>query len=648
MTECKGCGGEEMWRDYSRGQDDWCLLCQIVTPHLGGGQMPWMIRSIEEGEALRRKLGSPDCRPARVWRAIRLLESDAADWAFNDGSRGSDGDDEGRHPVWEIDDVDVELMDSGEIQGAEPSRLRKLQRGGVLPDGSHLSWADGSFYLDGHPCRIPYRGLRKLMNRKRGLEEVDWKSLLLSVDAICRQIPIPWKVQEVLDNGHTWLHPVEAMRYHGEHIDRRPDGFAAAMGMRRYWRWARSNWANGLTEEKFIDTEWMRRWRSMRDDTTVREEQGRNGKLVPSTLSIKRGRLQLRVRRPGGWRKLELDSNPLVWAKIVTWALSPTRHEDHRMLMGIQQWLFTDTDVQLLSQEDRKGMEGLRTNIEVNEDIRLNPGAYAIEVTGDSGAMYRVRPGSGAHGSRMVVFGLGHSSGERGQGGPRGRYGGPRPPLCIVESPQLRRLCLPDALGSTIMALKNDLVSQRYIDTVAQYIREVTPSNRDPRNAAVDVVRNAQELRNRLRNNQAEAAVRRYTEAFPRLWSVLLRRPLGYRLTLTARDVGVPNMRFEGCDAEFTTRGVVERRAVYGMLEASGWVRDHEEERERGLLRVYIRLGTGEQNLAAQVEEFAEIIEHLAHLNDRVRLIANPLWTYFERVNPGIGELLPGHDQRID
>ena len=96
MTECKGCGGEEMWRDYSRGQDDWCLLCQIVTPHLDGGQMPWMIRSIEEGETLRRKLGSPDCRPARVWRAIRLLESDAADWAFNDGSRGSDGDDEGR------------------------------------------------------------------------------------------------------------------------------------------------------------------------------------------------------------------------------------------------------------------------------------------------------------------------------------------------------------------------------------------------------------------------------------------------------------------------------------------------------------------------------------------------------------------------
>ena len=210
MAECKGCGGD------SQGRDEWCPICQIVTPHLDGGQMPWMIQSREDGEELRRKLGSPDCRPARVWRAIRVLESDAADWVFSSGPRrneySADGHD-GQRPAWEIDDLDVELMDKSSIHDAEPSRLRKLQRGGVLPDGSHLSWANGSFYIDGHPCRIPYRGLRKLLNRRRGLEAVDWKALLLSVDAICRQIPVPWRVNEAADNGNTWLHPVEAMRY---------------------------------------------------------------------------------------------------------------------------------------------------------------------------------------------------------------------------------------------------------------------------------------------------------------------------------------------------------------------------------------------------------------------------------------------------
>ena len=640
MAQCKGCGGD------NQDHVDWCPICQMVIPYLEGGQAPWMIQSHESGEELRRSLGSPDCRPTRVWRAIRILESSGADWALSNGPHrneySADGHTE-QYPTWEIDNLDIELMDNGDIHDAEPSRLRKLQRGGVLPDGSHLSWANGSFYLDGYLCQIPYRGLRKLMKRKRGLEAVDWKALLLSIDAICRQIPVPWTLDRGMNNGNTWLHPVAAMRYNSEHIENEMGrGFAGAMRMRHLWRWARRGWADGLIEGNFSETEWMRRWKSIDEIRPIRRDENRV--LVPSTLSIKRGRLQLRVRRPSGWRKLEIGSNPLVWAKIVTWALSPTQHEDHRMLLYIQQWLFTDTHIQILTEENRKGMGGLRANIESNDDIQLS--LRGIEVTGSSGAVYRVRPGQGAHGSRMVVTGLGHTSGDR---GPRvnqmARHGG-SPALCIVESPQLRRLCLPDALSSTIMALKNDLISQEYIDTVKMYIREVTPHNRDT--AAMNDVHHAQELRHRLRNNQAEVAVRRFTDLFPRLWSVLLRRPLGDRLTFTAWNAGVPNMRFENCNTEFTTRGVVERRAVYMMLEVSGWVRDREEERERGQIRVYIRLGTGVQRLAAQVEEFAEILEPMTVVNDRVRLIANPLWTYFERMNPGIGELLPGHDERLD
>jgi hypothetical protein len=68
----------------------------------------------------------------------------------------------------------------------------------------------------------------------------------------------------------------------------------------------------------------------------------------------------------------------------------------------------------------------------------------------------------------MVVKGLGHVSEEERmrRRNRMGGYGAGRQALCIVESPQLRRLCLPDALRSTSMALKNDLVSQEYIDTV--------------------------------------------------------------------------------------------------------------------------------------------------------------------------------------
>jgi len=625
MAQCKGCGGN------NQDHVDWCQTCQMVIPYLDGGQMPWIIQSRESGEEIRRKLGSPDCRPTRVWRAIRNLECVGTDWALSNEEHRNEYSAEGhieQHPAWEIDNLDVELMDTGNIHDAEPRRLRKLQRGGVLPDGSHLSWANGSFYLDGYLCQIPYRGLRKMMNRKRGLGAVDWKALLLSIDAICRKIPAPWLLGHPRDNGNTWLHPVAAIRFNRGNMEAyRGGGFARAMGMRHLWRWARSGWMDGLIERNFRETEWMRRWNSI-DEIRLNRHDGDRA-LVPSTLSIKQGRLQLRVRRPTGWRKLEIESNPLVWAKIVTWALSPTQHEDYRMLMYIQQWLFTDTHVQILTEENRKGMEGLRANIESNDDIELNQSG--IEVTGSSGAVYRVHPGEGAHGSRMVVTGLGHALGEAGRRVNRMAQHGLANALCIVESPQLKQLCLPDALSSTILALKNDLISQEYIDTVKMYIRSVTPGGR-----------------NAVLNNRAEAAVRRFTDSFPRLWNVLLRRPLGDRLTLTAFDAGAPNMRFESCNTEFTTRGVVERRAVYRMLEASGWVRDLEEERERGQLRVYIRLGTGVQRLAAQVEEIAEILEPMTVMNDRVRLIANPLWTYFVRMNPGIGELLPGHDERLD
>jgi hypothetical protein len=33
--------------------------------------------------------------------------------------------------------------------------------------------------------------------------------------------------------------------------------------------------------------------------------------------------------------------------------------------------------------------------------------------------------------------------------------------------------------------------------------------------------------------------------------------------------------------------------------------------------------------------------------NGRVRVIVDPIWVYWERMNPGIGHLLPGTDEHI-
>ena len=85
---------------------------------------------------------------------------------------------------------------------------------------------------------------------------------------------------------------------------------------------------------------------------------------------------------------------------------------------------------------------------------------------------------------------------------------------------------------------------------------------------------------------------------------------------------------------------------VLQMLDAAGWARDRDEENVRGVTRIYIRLGTGERELGGAVEEISEMLEPRLMANGRVRN-RDPIWVYWERMNPGIGHLLPGTDEHI-
>jgi hypothetical protein len=147
------------------------------------------------------------------------------------------------------------------------------------------------------------------------------------------------------------------------------------------------------------------------------------------------------------------------------------------------------------------------------------------------------------------------------------------------------------------------------------------------------------------RNDPAEAIVRRYTRLFPTLWRVILSRPLMSRMTFTAMNDDQPNISFEGCRTTFSTAGMAERRAIYGMLEASGWARDRQREQQQGVTRIYYRREIGEVELGNMVERFCDILEPFA--NGRVRLIPHPLWSYFERRNPLPGDILPEHNQAL-
>ena len=203
-------------------------------------------------------------------------------------------------------------------------------------------------------------------------------------------------------------------------------------------------------------------------------------------------------------------------------------------------------------------------------------------------------------------------------------------------------------MASVVMALLDDLSSRRNIDTLRNHIQNTVRQEEERANPEIAQMNEARWFRRRLRQNRVADRVRRYTEVLPMLWGALLRLPLGERMTFGAIRGDHPNVSFDGSQTHFRTRNMVERRAIYRMLEDSGWVRDRVEERVREEQRIYIRTGTGERDLGESVREISQILEPELMVDDRIRLIQRQLWTYFERENPGPSALLPGMDGEIE
>ena len=630
MPECRGCG-------VGSGQLGWCRICRMVVPHVTGNSAR-MIESSGSIEDVRRSFGNPESRPYRVWSAIRKFKSGDIGWLWSNQFNIQQSRLGGEPPAWEIDDDDIELIESRAIGDADPNRLRRLHRGGLLPDGSHLSWADGKFVLDGIPLDLPYRGLSKMLGRRRAIEGINWRLLLLSVSLANKRFRTNQEGGGTHGSEET-IHPVILISEAPQRFNRNP-----------WFHFHRSQYPSGhpigYTRKWFEGTSWLREWNNLGSEREQALSAGADS--VPTALHIKKGRLQLRVRRASSkWRKLELESHPEVWAKLVSWALSPTYSKSQRRLRCIQQGLFVDRDIEIISKADINGIRMLSGIVNENPNVDLNDGRKGgFRVTGSSGAVYLVVPGVGGHNTRFTVRGIGHRGPDEDVHGLPGWMRRERPPICVVETPELRRLVIGDALSAIILALLDDLKSQQHIDTLRSFIREVQPRRVEDRQVIEH--QQAENLRHRLRNNMAHFRTRRYTEIFPRLWGVLLRLPLGERMTFTAMRRGEPNISFDGCASEVSTQSQLERNVVYRMLEASGWQRDRHEENARGQQRIYIRTGTGAQDLANRVEEFAEMLEPALTVNDRVRMVPRPAWTFFERNNPGICALLPGTDQRLD
>jgi len=613
--------------------EEWCEYCRIMVPCITG-QRIGEISSKKDIDRIRRFLGDPGTRPQQIWNRIRDSEGAEGDWYWNSSPTRQEWiTDQPRE--WRLLDEDIQYLSNPGGERPPLEQRRRLQIGGILPDGSHLSWASGCFYLDGVRIAVPFLGLSKILNSDFDVSMVDWKKILFSISLSLKRFN-GFEAGPLTDKS-ALVHPVHMLLFGSAPTDR-----WAAMMARRH--------ARGIEEiplEAVERTEWMGRWMEwVGENKELARPGARDSVTVPQSLFIsKGGRLQLRVRRSHGWRKLEVGSHPLIWSKIVTWALSPPNHPQRQRLTCIQQSIFADSDSPMIGPDEKRGIDLLRSVVESSEMAEIDSELKSIKVTGTSGLSYLVTPGNGGHGSRFSVWPTGRNRMADVEA-VRGR--GHSPPICIVETPDLKRLVAGDAISSVVMALIDDMSSMRRIDTLKNHISRRTREDQERVNPEIAQMNEARWFRRRLRQNRVADRVRRYTEVFPLLWGALLRLPLGERMTFGAIRGDEPNITFDGCRAQFRTRNMAERRAIYRMLEDSGWVRDRIEEGVRGEQRIYIRTGTGERDLGEVVREISQILEPELMVDERIMLIQRQLWTYFERENPGPSALLPGMDREIE
>lgn len=625
------------YADPRRDEQEYCDICHVLVPHIIGRDAD-DIHSRESIEALREELGSPGMEPRKIWRAIRKLQGDEWGWAYNDLEPCRTRTVE-YYPRWGLNEEEMSYLEGFDRRGSRADDymddldvIRSLQQGGRLPDGSHLCWVNGGFFLDGLPIEIPYRGILKILERGNDLEGFDWSGVLLSLDLACCETHQRSSMRHV---ENITLHPAAVLNWYSNRIRNEGGGNHIRnfeMHMRVMGWGGRSRGAfrkvrafKGLYER----LKWKDRW----DESQVGSNISLDEYNIPVTLRIRNGRFQARMLRNQGWRWLEIESHPMTWSKMAMWALSPRDHPDFLRMLKIQQGIFSDSRDGLLSEEDVRGINLLRTVMESNAPnvkvFRPEGAPGWFDVKGSSGLRYRIRPGMGGHNTRFSVHGID----ERGSSADVSRDRG----ICIVEQRELRKYVIGDSVGMVMLTLLDDVNSQRKIETLRDHMRLLlTREQRESLDREV--------LMDINRGNPAEAIVRRYTRLFPILWRVMLSRPLMSRMTFRAQ-INQPNISFDSCQTTFGTNGNAERQAIYVMLEASGWRRDREEEERRGVLRIYRREEVGEVELGNMVERFCDILEPFA--NGRVRLIPHPLWTYFERRNTLPGEIIPEHNQAL-
>lgn len=466
LNNCLGCESEIEERQ-------WCEICQILISEITQYSLD-TIPNKKKAEKIRKMLKDPEPVIRKVWKAFDKIDRSEKSWFMLESSVYN----RKRMPNWNVKNGIIHTIFSEDDDKFFSSRrvgkkkdtetLRRLQRGGILPDGSHISWASGKFFLDGEIINLPYRDLKEILGKSTH-DMYDLKLILYLISLATENKPIDNKKNIFLRFQQT------GMWNYNKNICKHPINNLEISEKKRFYETIKEITPKKLQQDTSY---WMNRWdRELSDKTRIYPRRY----SIPISLIIDRGRLMLRVRRNDKWRKIRVPRNLEIWSILINWCLTLPGNENRNHLESLQYYLFCNDEMEIIPMAEKNGIRFLKGIIENSNDKAYIDGKKII-VEGKYGVKYSVIPGFGPHGSRFKVLTDIVTDSDRIQEDMMRRlnrrlpgFGGPnhrRKELCIVEEPHLRKLVIGDAIGSIVMALLNDDKSRQKIDTLDKHLSQ--------------------------------------------------------------------------------------------------------------------------------------------------------------------------------
>ena len=463
----------------SAEQDAVCSLCNSIIDHQPSGGFQTYLQP-EEHERAMALFGGPTGTSKRRWKTLssNVEHMEHVQWARLDNHQD---------PIIglpcsaaDFDEL-VQAVERGD--NLSPHQWGMLRDGIEFFDGSMLRYMDSAWNLNGVP--LPGLGLAivfALMGRIEARKGWNIPGLLLGISSVN---PNAGGSHPMMQRHHfgrrdlrshyrplagmlTWLSnrlrvdrtlsmdsadcvPMMAWSHDIQNrmFDRRPGD------MEGMFKKALAHHPPGLFQA--YDTPWMREWQAL-------EPALQRANTLKWAMDINQKSVKIRVRTASGkLRLIQVPTDPVLWAFLISIALSPLNSEAGRLLMGLQHnWSVAHASPNQPSEPLIKSLEFYHDIMnDLHENIFVEHAK--VLVVGGLGHIYEIAVGPGQHGAPYTIEHVVDVE-------PNVKH-----PICIHSGHFAQTVPLGDTIGGVLLSMVNDIRASQDIDSLQELLQNNPP-----------------------------------------------------------------------------------------------------------------------------------------------------------------------------